>query len=129
MAWLNDSPDGYQGLTEGPEFWLEQSQELEPTSMDAVHIRGFGPACGLTGVPWEMHPMSDDTHIGISSGLELDPLPGGHGASWKGYKPGSWQRSCAALRNGMGTVLWGESYVSKSSHLSPGRGWAGVVED
>lgn len=77
MAWLNDSPDGYQGLTEGPEFWLEQSQELEPTSMDAVHIRGFGPACGLTGVPWEMPPMSDDTHIGISSGLELDPLPGG----------------------------------------------------
>lgn len=80
VAWLNDSPDGYQGLTEGPEFWLGQSQELEPTSMDAVHMRGFGPACGLTGVPWQMPPVSD-THIGISSGSELDPLPGGHGAS------------------------------------------------
>lgn len=45
------------------------------------------------------------------------------------YKPGSWQRSGAALRNGMDTVLWGESYVGKSSHLSPGRGWAGMVED
>lgn len=29
----------------------------------------------------------------------------------------------------MGTVLWGESYVSKSSHVSPGRGWMGMVED
>lgn len=29
----------------------------------------------------------------------------------------------------MGTVLWGESYVGKSSHLPPGRGWAGMVED
>lgn len=98
--------------------------------MGAVHVKGFGPACSLIGVLWET-PRSVTTTWAFPVGSELDlppPQAWWPWASWKGYKPGSWQGSGTALRNGMGTVLWGESYVGKSSHLSPGRGWVGMVE-
>ena len=43
-------------------------KSLSPTSMDAVHIRSFGPAFGLIGVLWKT-PQISDTHMGISSGV------------------------------------------------------------
>lgn len=59
---LADSPSGYWDPSEG------SFKSLSPTSMGAVHMRGFGPAFSQIGMLWET-PHVSDTHVGISSGV------------------------------------------------------------
>lgn len=59
---LADSPSGYWDPSEG------SFKSLSPTSMGAVHMRGFGPAFGPIGMLWET-PQVSNSHMGISSGV------------------------------------------------------------